>query len=163
MYMCQRCCGAARRLQPSVVDIRTRNFSANSLRSTPCLHHGFLLDLMQALWLSFIVIFLTFFSRFLCERPLLMPLHSWSFCLGLRNLYIIIVYIIIRNRCNKWVNIVWPLCIDYLCVMCKLVSTKYEISLANSCRFNGNTWSYYSCMCSFLCIPFYSFSTRFHS
>lgn len=161
MYMCQRCCGAARRLQHSVVDIRTRNFSANSLRSTLYLHYGFLSDSMRTLWLSFIVIFLSFFRRFLCtekERPLLMSLHSWSFCLGLRN-----VYIIIPNRCSKWMNIVWPLCLDYLCIMCKLVSTKYEISQANSCRFNGNTWPYYSCLCSFLCIPFDSFSTRFHS
>ena len=44
-----------------------------------------------------------------------MPLHSWSFCLGLRN-----VYLIIPNRCNKWMNIVWPLRVDYLCIMCNV-------------------------------------------
>ena len=84
-----------------------------------------------------------------------MSFHFWSLCLGLRN-----VYIIIPNRCSKWMNVVWPLCIDYLCIMCKFVSTKYEISLANSCRLNGNTWPYFSCMSSFLCILFDSFSTR---
>jgi len=93
---------------------------------------------------------------FCVQGMLLMSFHSWSFCLGLRN-----VYIIIPNRCSKWMNIVWQLCIDYyLCIMCKLVITKYEISLANSCRLSANTWPYFSCMCSFLCILFDSFCTR---
>lgn len=45
-------------------------------------------------------------------------------------------------------------------IMCELVSTKYEISLANSCRLNAKTFPYFSCICSFLCLLFNSFSTR---
>jgi len=56
-------------------------------------------------------------------------------------------------------DIVWPLCIDYLCIMCKLVSTKYEMS-GEFLQVDCKHLTLFFMHVQFLCILFDSFFTR---